>query len=282
MKSVAINLDRLRRHPFLTRVDWHAVLPSTNDRALELAALESLETPLLILSDEQTAGRGRAANRWWSQRGALTFSLVLEPGADRGVLDSPSSAETMRLPLLRTDHWPRVALTAGLALCESLAQLVPHLDFGLKWPNDVLLAGKKLAGILVEIPPVRPPVPRRLVLGMGVNVNNSLADAPAEIQATGTSLCDAGGLEFDSTELLLGWLTQFASNLQALAADQTDLATRWQARCVLTGKQIALQTGERELTGLCRGIEADGALLLDTPAGRERLYAGTLVRIVGA
>jgi BirA family biotin operon repressor/biotin-[acetyl-CoA-carboxylase] ligase len=268
MRSPALDLERLKRESIIADVEWHATIPSTNDRALQLAVKENVDTPLLILADEQTAGRGRGSNRWWSGPGALMFSLVFDPAGTGGAC-------------LRTEQWPRVALTAGVALCEALTELAPHLDCGLKWPNDVLLAGKKLAGILVEIPPARPPVPRRLVLGMGINVNNSLAEAPPEIRSTGMALCDATGLEFDPTRVLVAWLGRFAENLRQLAVDDPGLPTRWQSRCVLSGKKIELQAGDRPVKGTCRGIDADGALLLDTENGPERLYGGVLVRVSG-
>ncbi|MGQ0635586.1 MAG: biotin--[acetyl-CoA-carboxylase] ligase [Planctomycetaceae bacterium] len=316
MTSPFLDLDRLRGHPFIGRVDWHSTIASTNDRALALAAGDTLDTPLLVLADEQTAGRGRGSNSWWSARGALTFSLVLAPqvgGIFPGqiTLGPPSPALPPRGgkgaktdfcrelvscvntntpqfnqrsvgPLeLPQDCWPRIALVAGLSLCEALERLLPHLAFGLKWPNDVLLGGKKLAGILVEVPSTTPQKPRRIVLGMGININNSLADAPAEIQSSGTALCDAAGLEFDATQVLLAWLTHFADNLRALAEKDTGLTKRWQMRCVLSGKRVELQSGDRMLNGTCRGIDTDGALLLDTPARLERLYSGVLVRVVG-
>ncbi|MFN0053031.1 MAG: biotin--[acetyl-CoA-carboxylase] ligase [Planctomycetales bacterium] len=259
------DLDRLRRAGFLAQVDWHETLGSTNDRALKLAEEESLATPLLVLAEEQTAGRGRGSNRWWSGAGALTFSLVIEP-------------DQVGTPLLRSEHWPRVALCAGVALCESLGSLAPHLNLGLKWPNDVQLAGKKIAGILVEIPPARPPVPRRLVVGMGVNLNNSLLDSPDEVRQVGTALCDVTGLEFDPTQLLLAWMSRFADLLEALSQDDPTLPGRWQSRCVLTGRTLELQSGDRLVRGNCLGIATDGALLLETPSGRESIYGGVLVR----
>jgi BirA family biotin operon repressor/biotin-[acetyl-CoA-carboxylase] ligase len=265
MPALTLDLDRLRRDSFVAAVERHATLTSTNDRALELAALEALDVPLLILADEQTAGRGRGKNHWWSGAGALTFSLVFDPAR-------------VGAGALRAEHWPRVALTAGVALCDALGELAPHLDFGLKWPNDVLLSGKKVAGILVEIPPARPPVPRRLVLGMGLNVNNSLADAPAEIQSVGTALCDATGLEFDPAQVLLTWLAAFDASLRALAAGDPALPTRWRSRCVLSGKRVELKAAERTVHGMCRGIDDEGALLLETASGVEKLFAGVLVR----
>jgi len=261
-----LDLARLRNDRRLAHVEWHDTLPSTNDYALQLAGREELPTPLLIVAGEQTAGRGRGNNRWWSQAGALTFTLVIEPGA------APTAP-------LRTEHWPRVALIAGVALCESLEGPAPQLTCGLKWPNDVLIEGKKVAGILVEIPPAPAGVPRRLVLGMGINVNNSLADAPEEVAARGISLVDAAGREFDATVILQDWLARFADGLQALAGEDPALPARWQSRCVLTGRQIELLAADQPKRGLCRGIGNDGALLVETSAGLERLYGGVLVRV---
>src|SRR5205807_5233254 len=120
---------------------------------------------------------------------------------------------------LESNCWPRIALAAGVALCDVLQVAVPRSSCSLKWPNDVLLAGKKVAGILVEVPPTAPPAPRRLVLGMGWNVNNTLSAAPAEIQSAGSSLCDLAGATFDVTRLVILWLNRFSDSLEALAID---------------------------------------------------------------
>jgi len=261
-------LEKIRRSTFIKDVEWHAVVSSTNDRGIELAGSADLVTPLLILAGEQTAGRGRGTNRWWSEAGALTFSIVFDPQKDASACGLPVAVE----------RWPRIALVAGVALCDVLHEVIPDLPHGLKWPNDVLVAGKKIAGILVEAPPAIPPAPRRLVLGMGMNINNTLTAAPVEIQSAGVALCDAVGATFDVTRLLILWLNRFADLLDALASDDPALPARWHTLCALTGKTVELQSGNRLVRGLCRGIDADGALLVDTETGPERLYAGVLVR----
>jgi BirA family biotin operon repressor/biotin-[acetyl-CoA-carboxylase] ligase len=267
----SLDIDRIRRASFVKSVEWHDRLPSTNDRGMALAAQPVLATPLLIAAGEQFAGRGRGTNRWWSDAGALTFSLVFDPHADQEFRGSPA---------LAVDRWPRIALTAGVALCDVLQELLPHVPTGLKWPNDVLLGGKKVSGVLVEVPPAAPPHPRRLVLGMGINVNNSLAAAPVELQATGTSLCDAAGTHFDLTDLLIMWLNCFADQLHALATADPALPGHWQSLCALAGKTIELRSGNRTIRGLCRGIDMAGALLVDSETGTERLFSGVLVRAV--
>ena len=175
-------------------------------------------------------------------------------------------------------HSARVALTAGVALCDVLADIIPDVPCRLKWPNDVQLDGKKLAGILVDVPPADPEGRRRVVLGMGINVNNSLKTAPPEIQVVGAALCDALGNSFDATELLLAWLNRFADRLKELALDDQSLPDRWRSLCALMGTTVELQSGNRAIRGVCRGIDRDGALLVDTANGPERLYAGVHVR----
>jgi len=266
-----LDLASVRRSPLVAEVEFHKQLASTNDRGIELSRSESLATPFLIVAETQSAGRGRGANRWWSGAGALTFSLVVDPARDL----TARSAQP-----LAPDCWPRVALTAAVALCDTFGKLLPNRPCALKWPNDVHLAGKKVAGILAEVPPAVPGVPRRLVLGMGINVNNSMNAAPAEIQSTAISVCDVAGRPVEMAAVLETWVEHFGTRLAALANDDPALPQRWQSLCALTGRTVELQSGNRQLRGHCSGIAADGGLLLDTGNGPERLYAGTLVRIV--
>jgi BirA family biotin operon repressor/biotin-[acetyl-CoA-carboxylase] ligase len=271
MSLPPVILELIRDTSFVEKVEWHDTIASTNDRGNELARSADLATPLLILAGRQTAGRGRGANRWWSADGALTFTLVFDPQRD---------LTKSKLPPLPIELWPRVALVAGVALCDLLQTLLPSTPSRLKWPNDVLLGDKKVAGILVEVPQAGADVPRRLVLGMGVNVNNSLAASPREVQAVAAALCDAGGERFDSTQLLVDWLNSFVNRLGELTGSAPELVQRWQSLCALNGKTVELQSGSRTVRGNCRGIDCDGALLLETCAGPERLYAGSDVRVV--
>lgn len=253
------DLRRIASHAILRRFDYFQRLSSTNDRALELAADDSVATPALVLVEQQNGGRGRGGNRWWAAPGALTFSMLL----------SPNAAE---LPEQRQGL---VALTAGLAVCEALRELLPPTRrVGLKWPNDVLLDGRKVCGILVEVPPRRC---GKIVVGIGINVNNSLADAPQEIQMLATSLCDATTDRYTPTEVLLAVLERFCDRRQSLGED-TDLSRDWQQYCLLTGRTVRLQIGSRVAVGLCEGIDREGALLLRTENGLQRHFSGVVVQ----
>jgi BirA family biotin operon repressor/biotin-[acetyl-CoA-carboxylase] ligase len=251
------DLSRLYQSGFLARIEHHAEIGSTSDRALKLAAQDDLELPLLVLAERQTSGRGRGSNRWWAAQGALTCSLLLEPPAE--------------LPPAR---WPRLSLVAGLAVCEALEALYPRGLFQVKWPNDVFAEGKKISGILVESPAA---AKNRLVIGIGVNVNNSLAAAPKEIGALATALCDLDGQEHDLTSVLAKILEALERAMSDCRRDLSALAERWNPRCFLTGKAVKAQSAGGVVMGRCLGIDAEGALILQSDTGRQALVSGTVV-----
>jgi BirA family biotin operon repressor/biotin-[acetyl-CoA-carboxylase] ligase len=253
------DLGRIQASQLVARVDFHESLGSTSDRALELAAAGDAPLPLLVLAERQTGGRGRGANRWWSEPGALTFSLVLE------VLP-----ET-----LSPDRWPQLSLAAGLAVCETLEELLPREDCRVKWPNDVYLNEKKVCGILCEsVPGWRD----RLVLGIGLNVNNSLKLAPADLRETAVSLVEVAGGARDLSAVLLALLDRLDERVRQLVLSQfAEQAAAFRRRCYLTGKTLTIVSGEKTLVGRCLGIDDDGQLLLQTESGTSRIVAGTIV-----
>jgi BirA family biotin operon repressor/biotin-[acetyl-CoA-carboxylase] ligase len=243
-----------------------------------------------VLTEQQTAGRGRGSKRWWSRPGALTFSLVLEAARLR----------------LNPDHWPRVSLTAALAVCQVLEQFVPHIPCGIRWPNDVHCAGRKICGVLPELltPAVRlrtggvslpvptpagsrrpfasapqrveTPLPSRLVLGIGVNVNNSLLEAPPDVSGVEVSLFDLTDQSYDLSDFLVHLLRQLAIGLDALAGGDPQLADAVSQRCLLQGRVVELQAGPRDVRGLCQGIDNHGALTIRTARGNEHFFGGVV------
>ncbi len=255
------DLARIRRATFVQHIEHQVEIPSTNTRALALADQPGCALPALVLTDLQTAGRGRGANRWWSDRGALTFSLIVP----RNPAAPPSAA------------WTRMSLTIGLAVGAALQQLRPGLEIGLKWPNDVCVRSRKIGGILVEVPPR---APDRVVLGVGINVNNALATAPAPVAARATSLIDVTGYAFDLTGVLIQTLRQITVELEALARGDADLAHRWNVLCMLTGRRVQVAAGQRVTVGTCQGVDELGALQVDTVHGPQRCLSG-IVSVLG-
>ncbi|MCY2988605.1 MAG: biotin--[acetyl-CoA-carboxylase] ligase [Planctomycetota bacterium] len=260
MSQPLFDLERLRRETFLRRIEYREELASTNDLALELARRDDVLLPLLVLVERQTAGRGRGDHHWWSAAGALTFSILIDIDRER----------------LAPERRPLVSLTTALAIGEALELLVPDADIGLKWPNDVLIQSRKVCGVLLESPSRSG---GRMVVGIGLNVNNSLALALVELQQKATSLSDAAQRNFDLTDVLILVLRRFADLFERLATHRLNLRELWTPRCVLTGRVVQLQVGRQSLSGICRGIDDRGALLLETPSGLERCHSGTVCQV---
>ena len=251
-----LDVHRILASRLVAQVDHQERLGSTSDRAIELATGDAVRLPLLVIAERQTAGRGRGNNQWWSSSGALTFSVVVEAGQ----------------PLLPPARRPLVALVAGLAVCEALEQFVPRAALRVKWPNDVFAADKKVCGILCESVPG---CPDRLVVGVGINVNNSVSDAPKELRLAASAMIDLDGRHRDLTEVLLAVLDRLDLRWrQLLQEDFGSLAVVYNERCLLVGKTVTVVSGSRTIIGRCQGIDAEGSLILWTEQGPVSLVAG--------
>ena len=253
------DLDRIQGESPVRVVQYYRQLPSTSDRALQLARVDECETPLVVLAELQTAGRGRGSNRWWAGPGALTFSLVVDlKNGQRSVGDT------------------RVSLATALAVRDALSTFDRTARFQLKWPNDLYLQSRKIAGILLERPALHL---NRLVVGIGVNVNNSLQGAPAALQETSNSFCDATGRELNLPDLLIATLNSLVTQYAALAEGQFPLRDQWNAHCMLRGQAVDVESGKRQVAGVCRGVDPEGALLVQTGAGLEAFASGSVRQI---
>jgi BirA family biotin operon repressor/biotin-[acetyl-CoA-carboxylase] ligase len=253
-------LQRIETETFVAEIAHREEVSSTNDWALELAREGGHRPPLLVLASQQMHGRGRGANRWWSAMGALTFSLLLDT---RQLLPASSAL-------------PQLSLASGLSVCKALASLVPGSDVRLKWPNDVLLGRRKVCGILVESP-ARPQ--NRCVVGIGINVNNSLSDAPEDVRRRAVSLADAAGDRWDLTSVLIDVVRQLEIAFAELAAGRLQLSEASRPWCALTGKRIAIAAGKKWFEGVCAGIDDDGALRVRTRESEQRLVSGVVESI---
>ena len=258
-----LDVDRLLRETFVAQVEHHRELGSTNDRAKQCASQGNGPLPILVVADRQTAGRGRGSNRWWTGEGSLACSLLVDLAA--------AGVDRSRAPVL--------ALAAGLAVVEAVeaveavAPLLPGHTLGIHWPNDVFAAGKKLAGVLVEGLPAG-----LYVVGIGVNTDNTIAEAPAELCTTATTLRDLTGTRHDRTRFLVELLGHLEAMLRRLGSAPDEIGRLADARCLQRGRELEIESGSRTVAGTCAGIAPDGALLLDTPAGRMRLLSGTVRR----
>jgi BirA family biotin operon repressor/biotin-[acetyl-CoA-carboxylase] ligase len=254
---MSFDLVRLTSETFIDRVDHQPVVTSTNDRARQLAAEVVAGETLLVLADEQTAGRGRGSNRWWTGPASLAFSLLL---------DTRSLGIERRYTAL-------ISLAAAAALVDTLRERIAEQRPGIHWPNDVFVGPRKLAGILVESL-----ADGRHIVGLGLNVNDPATAAPPELRGHITSLVDLTSGECDRTELLVTYLANLRPALGQLADSPHELARYADRLCLQHGERLTIDSAGRQFTGICTGIADDGALVLDTPTGPERIYSGVLVK----
>jgi BirA family transcriptional regulator, biotin operon repressor / biotin---[acetyl-CoA-carboxylase] ligase len=224
-------------------------LPSTNTEAARQAALGAPEG-LCVLAREQTAGRGRRERTWASPKDAgLYLSVVLRP-----------TVEARR--------WPLVTLAAALAVCDALRESCA-LEADIKWPNDLLAGGRKLCGILAET--VEGARGRAVVLGLGVNLTRG-ALSP-EILDTATSVEEQTGRAPDAESLLESLTRALARRYETLHLHRgaEEILSEWQRRSSYAhGRRVRVALAEETFEGTTRGLDPDGALLVETDAGTTR------------
>ncbi len=223
----------------------YAELASTNDTALALAAAGAGEK-YAVSADRQTAGRGRRGRIWQSGKGNLFLSLAL-PFADK-----EGSAPVF---------------VSSLALFAAVKSLDASADLALKWPNDVLLAGKKMSGILLERGKND-----YMVIGIGVNLES--APAKETVLYPTTCLADAG-ITVTPAEFAKIYLRCF-DEVFALWEKEglPPLVEKWQTFARGLGQSIVVRLPKTEKTGLFAGLADDGALILQTAEGMEKITAG--------
>lgn len=225
-------------------------LASTN---LELArrAAEGAPEGLCIVASEQTAGRGRLQRQWISPKGAgIYFSVLLRPR-------------------LEQKAWPLITMMASLAVHEALLDACA-LNTDIKWPNDILASERKLSGILAET--VETPSGRAVVVGIGINLTR--AAFPLELHDIVTSVESATGKVPDLELVLQKLVNGLERRYEKLhsAGGEAEIVQEWSARSsYASGKRIRLTNEDVILEGITRGLESDGALRIETDAGKIKV-----------
>lgn len=239
--SARLETDWLGR-PFV----FHREIDSTNRAAKEMAA-RGADHGTVVMADMQTAGRGRMDRQWLSPAGAnLMLSIILRPD-------------------MEIASFFRLTMAAGVALSQAVDGLT-GLETKLKWPNDLYCQGLKVSGILTEISGQAQGLDWAVV-GVGVNVN-----AAPDLD-TAASLAGLTGGAVNR----LGILTAFLANLEEIVDQGPDpefIRTNWLERSHTLGKKVKVLDRGREVTGLARDIDRDGALLLETEQGLQRIICG--------
>lgn len=232
---------------------------STNPDAKRLAE-EGAPHGTTVVADRQTAGRGRRGRSWESPAGtSIYFTIVIRP---RFVPDKASM----------------ITLVMALSVAEAIHELT-GLHTGIKWPNDIVVNGKKVVGILTEMS-MTPEMNeiQFLVAGVGVNVNQGRAEEfPEELRGTATSLKIESGRQFDRPELLAEILSRFEEDYETFerTLDLSGLQTRYEARLIGRNAVVRVLDPAGEYTGISRGITDTGELIVEKETGETVLvYAG--------
>jgi BirA family biotin operon repressor/biotin-[acetyl-CoA-carboxylase] ligase len=249
--------ERLSHEPFVRRIVVLETTGSTNDEARRLANGGASEGTV-ILAESQTAGRGRHGRRWESPEGTgLYLSILLRP------VD----------PI---DRIGRYAIGAAVAVCTACRAQVGDRVV-LKWPNDVLVEGRKLAGVLAEMR--QGGAGAELVLGIGINVNQAEVDFPGKLRGTATSLRIVGqGAMFDRATVAATVLEALARAIAQIRGDDwRELAGRFLRYAPdATNRRVRLATGAY---GLTDGLDDSGALRVATDDGLVLVHASESVAL---
>jgi BirA family biotin operon repressor/biotin-[acetyl-CoA-carboxylase] ligase len=232
---------------------YRPAIGSTNDEARRLARAGAPEGTLVV-ANYQTSGRGRLDRRWEAPPGSsLLMSLVFRPH-------------------LAPHQVQRLTMICGLAAIDAI-EAETRLQVGLKWPNDLVVAGAKLGGILTEIELDGSRVDH-VVVGMGLNVNLDPGQLPKDLLVAATSLSQVLGRKVLRLPLLRELLRAIEVRYKALQAGQLPQA-EWAARLVGLWQPVAISAIDSRLEGVAEGVNDDGALLVRLPDGRlETILVG--------
>lgn len=228
---------------------------STND-IVEKLARDGVKEGVVVFAEAQTRGRGRLGRQWLSPPlKGLWFSVLLRPQ-------------------LRPQETTRLTVTSANALRRAIA-LETGLQPDIKWPNDIMIGGRKTAGILTELRAELDQV-SYVILGIGVDVNLDPGDFPPDLRKTATSLQAERGKSVSRSGLAVAILRELDRDYTRLLAGAFgSIADEWQQHCSTLGRQVVIRTGQRQIAGRAEALDEDGALLLRTEHGHvERVTGG--------
>lgn len=219
-------------------------LASTNDTAMKLAQLGTSEGTVIV-SERQSAGRGRKRRPWLSPVGGLWATLILHPPADENIGVLP--------------------LICGTAVARAIHD-ISGLGVKLKWPNDLLVGKQKLGGILTETCYLGSKL-NAAIVGLGINVQNSASNFPAELKGTAISLHDLG-IETEPMDILRGVIEHLEPRYQLFKDGYvTPLLREWRSLSSTLGQEVSVAVGNTILLGKATGIHSDGTLVVTMACG---------------
>ena len=228
---------------------------STNDVAARLAR-DGVKEGAVVFAETQSKGRGRLGRVWISPAGkGLWFSVLLRPE-------------------IRPQAATQLTVATALALVKAIAAQT-GIKAEIKWPNDILIRGRKTAGILTELSAELDHI-KEMILGIGVDVNLDTHEFPAELRKIATSLQIESGAPVDRAGLAVAILRELDEVYHRICAGHFEaVADEWQEHCTTLGRNVAIRTGDRVVRGRAESLDPDGALMLRGQHGHlERIIGG--------
>ncbi len=247
--------ENLRRAPSGAAIVWFETIDSTSAEAKRRAAAGE-RGPVWIVAARQTSGYGRRGSAWLQDVGDLAATLLFQPAPPRDA---------------GPDAWPQLSFAAALAAADAIAAYAPGADVRLKWPNDVLLDGAKIAGLLLETAPGGGDA---VCFGLGVNI----VSAPDLGEYRATRLSDAAAPPPSPNALLAAADEAFAGWRGVWSREGfAPVRAAWMARAFGLGRRVRAITPDGAVDGAFNGVDDDGALLIDAGEGApRRILAGSL------
>lgn len=253
-------LSKLETKIMGRKIIYAAELDSTQIRAHEMVAQGAIEGTVII-AEQQTQGRGTMGKKWFSPSGkGIWFSMVLKP----------------RIPL---QFISQLTLLVSVALCRTIRKVL-QVEIGIKWPNDLLIEGKKVSGILLESSGEDERL-RYVIAGVGISANLIAEDFPVDLRTKATSLRMAAGEEVNREELLCEFLLEF-ENLYQLFHEQgfAPIRTLWEALSVSLNCPIEVKTSQGSIEGVAHGLDEMGALVVTLQNGStQKIYSGDVIHL---
>jgi len=241
------------------RLEYSLQIGSTNTRAHTLAR-EGCASGTVVVSEVQNSGKGRLSRQWLSPVGGLWMSLVLRPNIP------PAQA-------------PFVTVMTGTALAKTLSESL-GVDASIKWPNDILINGRKVCGVLTEMDAEMAKV-NHIIIGIGINVNNDISNFPNGLRDTVTTLSQETGGKVDRPKLFLNILRSLGSHMEKIhdLEGRKDILGQWREMSATLGKKVKVEMVDKTIQGTAKDIDDEGALLVDTKDGEERVLSGDCVHL---
>jgi BirA family transcriptional regulator, biotin operon repressor / biotin---[acetyl-CoA-carboxylase] ligase len=250
--STPLDPDKIKINLKTTRIGKKIVVynstASTNDAAAKYAKSKNNDG-LVVLAEEQVKGRGRSGNKWLSGKGDSVICSIL-------LTNCAINAELL-------------SLTMAVATAEAIGKCV-KAEAKIKWPNDIILNNKKVAGILVESKKANKS--NALIIGIGINCHQSKTDFPAELRKTATSIDIETGGTIDRTSLIKRLLTSIENSLEIAEQNKDEIIEDWQRLSTQLGQRVTLVYNRKKFAGNCIGIDPENGLILQLDTGGIRMF----------